>query len=772
MFSPATSSGSLATTFLVLLLPGLSVAQSSFTLLSAYFSNGGVAGHVDISGSIAIHTRASTPEPITITLNSLTGFPSGGSGALRWGVNERAFRPGVQSNACGTESVGGLWDPEMKATAQDYATNCLPTASSRFTDCAAGDLSGKFGPPSSSGTFADSSALRLIDFLGRSLVLRYSNGTALACANIVYVYPDGNAAGTSRPSPTTSCQNMPAPSAFQAQFVWPVAGDMLFRYYSRASSVIGVNIAAQLYDVTGSGNLTGLSWTAHPAEISHAEMTRSKGARCTGAGMPLVNYTAAYQAEVSVGATPERGHQILSFSGNGSHAPVNGSSIKSIILWQGSEALACANVYSSKLMSVRASFPVTGNTVTYTQQSPLDTVLRQVSTATTLGSTGGTLRIRNSPVNPLARSTQHGSDNGMCSSTGLLFSLTARTAPVSVTDGTATSSVGCVESHTLFGYSSVVHRSATIESMSGSSPIQQCATILPLNLPNATRTLQARLTFPSDSEVQGSIYFTQYAYDDGSYSDTYALFRLGNSSATTSGHNFHVHVERVLPYNNSLCGVTGGHYNPLNVNLSSATGYSTACGPRSQLRCEVGDLSGKIGQLTIDGTARMYPIAQLPLEGPNSVFGRSIVIHAANGGAPRIACANIIGVAAADAYIAFRVPAGGFMAGAFSTAVQTWLSTSSAVEQINITHVTSTVDPGTNCVFVNFAIESSSETVSQRLARDVLTAPLGIYSHRGSCLDPSLVSSAASPSILAGSSPWLLIFSLCTAIRMVFLLLR
>ena len=57
--------------------------------------------------------------------------------------------------------------------------------------------------------------------------------------------------------------------------------------------------------------------------------------------------------------------------------------------------------------------------------------------------------------------------------------------------------------------------------------------------------------------------------------------------------------------------------------------------------CEVGDLSGKHGSFGGNATqVQTYTDSNLPLTGQYSVVGRSVVLHAAAGGA-RLACASI-----------------------------------------------------------------------------------------------------------------------------------
>jgi hypothetical protein len=62
--------------------------------------------------------------------------------------------------------------------------------------------------------------------------------------------------------------------------------------------------------------------------------------------------------------------------------------------------------------------------------------------------------------------------------------------------------------------------------------------------------------------------------------------------------------------------------------------------------CEVGDLSGKHGSLTLSGAITggkaFYTDVNLPLSGANSVSARSIVVHAASSGGPRIGCGSLV----------------------------------------------------------------------------------------------------------------------------------
>ncbi len=65
--------------------------------------------------------------------------------------------------------------------------------------------------------------------------------------------------------------------------------------------------------------------------------------------------------------------------------------------------------------------------------------------------------------------------------------------------------------------------------------------------------------------------------------------------------------------------------------------------PDFPLRCEVGDMSGKHGRLSVGGKAFVFNDGHLPLSGDwfQSALGKSVVVHVPDGGGERMACANI-----------------------------------------------------------------------------------------------------------------------------------
>jgi hypothetical protein len=94
------------------------------------------------------------------------------------------------------------------------------------------------------------------------------------------------------------------------------------------------------------------------------------------------------------------------------------------------------------------------------------------------------------------------------------------------------------------------------------------------------------------------------------------------------------------------CATTQGHYNPFALCLDPSCGYAQTCGLQGlQPSCEIGDLAGKHGAVALPtaSNAKRMLITDLalPLSGDESVAERSIVIHAANGGSARMACATL-----------------------------------------------------------------------------------------------------------------------------------
>merc|ERR1719171_1165317 len=101
-----------------------------------------------------------------------------------------------------------------------------------------------------------------------------------------------------------------------------------------------------------------------------------------------------------------------------------------------------------------------------------------------------------------------------------------------------------------------------------------------------------------------------------------------STSPATTGHKWHVHT---TPPSKSAsdCVACGGHYDPSNVEVA---GYT--CDPSSPASCYAGDMSGKFGAASVGGASTSGIDSVLTMSG---LIGRSVVVHAANSGSPRVA---------------------------------------------------------------------------------------------------------------------------------------
>ena len=183
----------------------------------------------------------------------------------------------------------------------------------------------------------------------------------------------------------------------------------------------------------------------------------------------------------------------------------------------------------------------------------------------------------------------------------------------------------------LYGYQSIIGRSVVLHLQNGTRYV--CANIDVSQPSNITEIEYVPFRALS---IFGNIYFTEYNF--GTTSVFVDLF----SANPTVRHDWHVHNYSVQHGDTNGCSSTGGHYNPRNVDVKN---YSL-CNGANPLACEVGDLSGKGGQISFSGTQGrlLYTDTDLPITAaPNriSIIDRSVVIHQANGGAPRIACGNL-----------------------------------------------------------------------------------------------------------------------------------
>lgn len=115
----------------------------------------------------------------------------------------------------------------------------------------------------------------------------------------------------------------------------------------------------------------------------------------------------------------------------------------------------------------------------------------------------------------------------------------------------------------------------------------------------------------------------------------------GLPPSPSGGLNWHVHrfpTDLTLaPTSRCLNDNVGGHYDPFGVR--SNPNYTTDCNTTAQSECEVGDLTGKFGQLRNGFASYTDNTGLLNLGGRLGIVGRSIVVHGPDGA--NFVCATI-----------------------------------------------------------------------------------------------------------------------------------
>ncbi|XP_029440847.1 uncharacterized protein LOC115080656 isoform X2 [Rhinatrema bivittatum] len=177
----------------------------------------------------------------------------------------------------------------------------------------------------------------------------------------------------------------------------------------------------------------------------------------------------------------------------------------------------------------------------------------------------------------------------------------------------------------LSGFASIIGRSLVIHGAEKALGRIGCANITILN-PAVGKTEQ----WFGLGQVKGEFQVSQNLDLD----PTSIQVSFTNLNSLSGG--YHVHVLPVNQNSTTACTDTQGHFNPFQVNITTSPAPSN--GTADQY--EVGDISGKHGMLTEKNSlSEDYVDAELPLSGPYSILGRSLVIHYANGS--RMQCATI-----------------------------------------------------------------------------------------------------------------------------------
>ncbi|BES96735.1 Copper/zinc superoxide dismutase (SODC) [Nesidiocoris tenuis] len=205
----------------------------------------------------------------------------------------------------------------------------------------------------------------------------------------------------------------------------------------------------------------------------------------------------------------------------------------------------------------------------------------------------------------------------------------------------------------LFGQTSIIGRSIVLHSK---SPERRwaCSTIERGYAPSEARELRAIASFHHPlGFAYGYIRMTQLIHSDGSSSDTIMEVNLRHPGKhdrnVTFNHNWAIFVnfigvDATVQVLNTRCTAAGYVWNPYYTQLADPLNeelYRRECGPDLPLRCYVGDLSARLGPISLGAGRKVFTDANVPLEGKVSAMGRSIVIFNKDRGSERFACANI-----------------------------------------------------------------------------------------------------------------------------------
>lgn len=560
----------------------------------------------------------------------------------------------------------------LSVSTANYNTNCSPASPSKLSSCKSGDLSGKFGAfigsTSVDTSFTDSSISLFGNFsiIGRAVVLE-SSGVCLACSNINYQSTVRTLRATF--NGTTG----------------PISGSITLKQLSSTSPIF---ILVDLFKTDNTASLNH-NWHIHDLSLASTGSCAATGGHYNP--LSALSGTPATYASVCTPSTPE-GCELGDLSGkftklnftasNTTHTRLYFVDTTSLSLFgtypavnraivihaenAGSTRIACADLVEVRPLVAIARFPpeTLGGNITFTQSSPSEPVVISVSLSNTVTVDSGSsswqinefgVDIGCSPIsvgntlNPFNVSASEMSSLCDVSKTSrfnkcALGDLTGRL-------GRPTSYSAEVVDPTLslFGRFSVLGRSI---GFSTTSTTKYCSTI-----ELDTAGMNVYIAKFTGSPVLGQIVFSQPA--DNPNAGTVVFANLWRSDGiSTYKHNWHVHIN---PVNGTDCASTLGHYNPFAVSTAAAT-YAASCSPSTPEGCELGDLAGKHAPLSLLLFRRLSLLLEtdfnLPLSGPNSILGRSVVIHDQNGGSARIACANIVRKPDLEARAVFIGPSG------------------------------------------------------------------------------------------------------------------
>ncbi|XP_053619640.1 uncharacterized protein Rsod [Plodia interpunctella] len=205
----------------------------------------------------------------------------------------------------------------------------------------------------------------------------------------------------------------------------------------------------------------------------------------------------------------------------------------------------------------------------------------------------------------------------------------------------------------LYGPYSIIGRSVVLHKKSKDRRFA-CSSVERGYSPSEAREIRGIASFHHPGGfAYGYIRMTQLIHNDGSASDTVIEVKLRHPGVRdrnlTMNHNWNVFVNPVgvdaaVKVTNTRCVAAGYRWNPYFTQLADPLNhdlYNQECGADNPLRCDVGDLTARLGTINIGGDRQMFVDSNLPLEGRVSAMGRAVVIFGPERSAERFACANI-----------------------------------------------------------------------------------------------------------------------------------
>lgn len=205
----------------------------------------------------------------------------------------------------------------------------------------------------------------------------------------------------------------------------------------------------------------------------------------------------------------------------------------------------------------------------------------------------------------------------------------------------------------LFGPTSIMGRSVVIHKKEKNER-WYCGSIGWGYAPSEARQVSAIASFHyPNGYAWGYIRFRHLVYNDGSFGETFIEVNLRhpgtNNRNVTRGHNWSVYVNPVgvdagIKFFQSRCVAAGYRWNPFLVQLAFPNDrdfYERECTAEFPLRCDVGDISGRLGPIDVGDKRYVFVDRNLPLSGPHGVMNRAIIIHNEKHRVERFACANI-----------------------------------------------------------------------------------------------------------------------------------